>query len=315
MDSDQPLYILIGEGENNNQRIAAVEKLFGFSSQKLMAPKRVLVGEGVLTKICRRKPKLRHFFLFNDVLLYGRLLVHRKLGHPQFIDLSEAVVEDICDNGIYRNGFAIMSPKKSFTVYSSTAEEKIQWVAHMKRSIAEARALSGNPARDEVKLSPIWIPDAEASHCMVCRNTEFTLVHRRSQRLMDRTIENEPSQPAAEPETGSETAASVTESSGSPDLNKRGTRFFTPNEPNAEDPVREPRIERLFLSARDMECVAERLSVQTTSREVAGTKLLTGIDTMPRSSGDNEKISRLILDLRLTRTSSCSEWSLGCHSN
>ncbi|KAG5452540.1 Pleckstrin y domain-containing F member 2 [Clonorchis sinensis] len=282
MDSEQPLYVLIGEGETNSQRIAAVEKLFGFSSQKLMAPKRVLVGEGVLTKICRRKPKLRHFFLFNDVLLYGRLLVHRKLGHPQFIDLSEAVVEDICDNGIYRNGFAIMSPKKSFTVYSSTAEEKTQWVAHMKRSIAEARTLSGNPARDEVKLSPIWIPDAEASHCMVCRNTEFTLVHRRhhcrncgkvvchkcssyrwmlpyqgssrvricsechselqtqSQQLMNRTIENEPPGPAAEPETGSEAAASVTEPSESPEASKRSTRFFTQNEPTAEDPVQEP---------------------------------------------------------------------------
>ncbi|KAA0196497.1 Pleckstrin domain-containing family F member 1 [Fasciolopsis buskii] len=79
MQSSEPLYVAIGNSEANSQRIAAVERLFSFPANKLLIPKRVLVGEGVLTKICRRKPKLRHFFLFNDLLLYGRIIVHRKV--------------------------------------------------------------------------------------------------------------------------------------------------------------------------------------------------------------------------------------------
>jgi len=38
----------------------------------------VLVGEGVLTKMCRKKPKPRQFFLFNDVLVYGNIVINKK---------------------------------------------------------------------------------------------------------------------------------------------------------------------------------------------------------------------------------------------
>ncbi|CAL8091285.1 unnamed protein product [Calicophoron daubneyi] len=179
-EMEERLYNTIGNSEVNRERIAAVERLFNFPANKLILPKRVLVGEGVLTKVCRRKPKLRHFFLFNDILLYGRILVHRKmLRNPQFLDLIDCAVEDVSDNGIYRNGFSVLSPKKSFTVYSSTAEEKSQWMAHLKKCIAESRILAGIMGGPQVKHSPVWIPDAEATHCMVCGISEFTLVNRR----------------------------------------------------------------------------------------------------------------------------------------
>ena len=46
--------------------------------QPLMVPGRVLVGEGVLTKLCRKKPKPRQFFLFNDILVYGNIVINKK---------------------------------------------------------------------------------------------------------------------------------------------------------------------------------------------------------------------------------------------
>ena len=49
--------------------------------QPLAVPGRVLVGEGVLTKMCRKKPKPRQFFLFNDALVYGNILINKKKVH------------------------------------------------------------------------------------------------------------------------------------------------------------------------------------------------------------------------------------------
>lgn len=49
-----------------------------FYVQPLQAAGRVLVGEGVLIKMCRKKPKPRQFFLFNDILVYGNIIINKK---------------------------------------------------------------------------------------------------------------------------------------------------------------------------------------------------------------------------------------------
>jgi len=46
--------------------------------QPLQAMGRALVGEGVLIKMCRKKPKPRQFFLFNDILIYGNVVINKK---------------------------------------------------------------------------------------------------------------------------------------------------------------------------------------------------------------------------------------------
>jgi len=46
--------------------------------QPLAVPGRIIVGEGMLTKMCRKKPKPRQFFLFSDILVYGNIVIQGK---------------------------------------------------------------------------------------------------------------------------------------------------------------------------------------------------------------------------------------------
>ena len=56
-----------------------------FFLQPLYMPNRVLVGEGVLSKMCRKKAKPRQFFLFNDILVYGNIVINKKKVSSQLL--------------------------------------------------------------------------------------------------------------------------------------------------------------------------------------------------------------------------------------
>ncbi|CAG5119490.1 unnamed protein product, partial [Candidula unifasciata] len=164
--------------EVNARRISNVEQCFGSSGQSLVIPGRVLVGEGVLTKICRKKPKPRQFFLFNDALVYGNIIIHKKKYNKQHILALENVkLENVNDEGNLRNGWKIISPSKSFVVYAATATEKKEWMAHIRKCVNDllARSIQQCTTND----SPVWVPDSEAKTCMHCRKSEFTVVNRR----------------------------------------------------------------------------------------------------------------------------------------
>ncbi|KAH9285630.1 Uncharacterized protein ECG_00610 [Echinococcus granulosus] len=144
--------------------------------------KQSLIAKGILTKICRHRPKQRTFFLFNDALVYANISYGKLLAHPHALRLEEVTVSDVDDSGIYRHGFIIESPKKSFTVYASIAEEKRRWVLVITQSAEAARQAAGFDTQRKLSLlqkSPVWIPNSVATHCMVCLTTEFTMVQRR----------------------------------------------------------------------------------------------------------------------------------------
>lgn len=60
----------------NRQRIQAVENSFGPAGGSLSKPGRVLMGQGHLMKQGRRKPQPKSFFLFNDILVYGSIILN-----------------------------------------------------------------------------------------------------------------------------------------------------------------------------------------------------------------------------------------------
>lgn len=123
--SSLSFYIAVNS-EANARRITMVESCFGSSGQvsvfdslcpmsidfhpyfnkiisqlqPLKIHGRVLVGEGVLTKMCRKRPKARQFFLFNDILVYGNIVISKKKYNKQhIIPLEEVQLQGLEDNG------------------------------------------------------------------------------------------------------------------------------------------------------------------------------------------------------------------------
>lgn len=164
--------------EANARRINMVESCFGSSGQPLGVPGRVLVGEGVLTKMCRKKPKARQFFLFNDILVYGNIVINKKKYNKQhIIPLEEVKLESLEDDGQFLNGWLIRTASKSFAVYAATSTEKQEWMAHINKCIEDLLRKSGKKAV-EVHAA-VWVPDNEAHVCMHCKKTQFTVLNRR----------------------------------------------------------------------------------------------------------------------------------------
>lgn len=93
------------------------------------------MAEGVLTKACRKKPKQRMFFLFNDLLVYGNIVIsNMKYNLQNVIPLEEIKLEDLeNDDECLRNGWLICSRGKSFAVYSATKEEKEEWMENINK--------------------------------------------------------------------------------------------------------------------------------------------------------------------------------------
>ncbi|XP_078257661.1 pleckstrin homology domain-containing family F member 1 [Rhinoraja longicauda] len=164
--------------EVNAQRVAAVESCFGPSGHPLATPGRVLVGEGVLTKMCRKKPKARIFFLFSDLLVYGTVLVYkRRYTGQHLLPLDTVTVEDLPDNDCQSNRWMIKTPQKSFVVCAATAPEKADWLQHIADCVRCLLQRAGKEPCNE-HAAP-WVQDSVTDICMRCTNTRFSALVRR----------------------------------------------------------------------------------------------------------------------------------------
>lgn len=168
----------LAHSEANLRRIAIVEQCFGTAAGQLTKPGRVLVGEGVLTKMCRKKAKPRQFFLFNDIIVYGNIVIDkRKYNKQHLVPLEDVKLQSLENDGPWKNGWQIISPKKSFAVYAASPTEKAEWMAHINKCIADLLAQSNK--RPATEHAAVWVPDSEAQTCMHCLKTKFTPINRR----------------------------------------------------------------------------------------------------------------------------------------
>uniref|UniRef100_A0A0K0DKT7 FYVE-type domain-containing protein n=1 Tax=Angiostrongylus cantonensis TaxID=6313 RepID=A0A0K0DKT7_ANGCA len=126
----------------------------------------------------RKKPKRRQFFLFNDILVYGNIVISKKRYNKQrIIALENVQLEDLPDEGGMKNGWIVKTPEKSFAVYAASPKEKKEWMIHIERCVADL--LEKGNKRPAKEHAAVWIPDGEAARCMACGRTQFNLVQRR----------------------------------------------------------------------------------------------------------------------------------------
>eukprot|EP00026_Physarum_polycephalum_P006886 Phypoly_transcript_06939.p1 GENE.Phypoly_transcript_06939~~Phypoly_transcript_06939.p1 ORF type:complete len:369 (+),score=54.34 Phypoly_transcript_06939:492-1598(+) len=173
--------------ENRNKVLDIQSSILPPNTVSLIAPHRMFVRQGVLTKICRKSNKRFTFFLFTDLLLYAdqlpgdRFLFHRKFA------LDTCRFEETGPPNVPFS-FVIANTQKSFAVIAENKELKDEWLADLnqqtkllmlrKDSFKNKQSLESSGDSVSSAEAPVWAPDDSATACIICKD-EFNFFNRR----------------------------------------------------------------------------------------------------------------------------------------
>lgn len=139
----------------------------------IMNPKRKFLKEGELKKVCRKKNKIFHFWLFNDSLMYGSSNSLKTYTFHRYVDLNKTNIT-IHKSDDLKYAFEIHSTEKSFIVLASNEKLYMEWF----KEISDAIKLLRPNIENVLVTAPLWIPDTVADGCSICK-IGFNIFRRR----------------------------------------------------------------------------------------------------------------------------------------
>jgi FYVE/RhoGEF/PH domain-containing protein 5/6 len=171
---------ILNFGKHKTQ-VSDMEKGSGQQAEsfKLIDPGREFLREGVLTKVCRRVRKEKHFILFTDVLLYTKEMNRHSVDVDNILYLNETNVASMEDDEKHDliNAFKVENSKKSFVLIAESPKDKTAWMTELNALIEKSQKTLRRHSTQGVS-APVWVPDSEVTKCTLC-GEKFLIIRRK----------------------------------------------------------------------------------------------------------------------------------------
>jgi FYVE/RhoGEF/PH domain-containing protein 5/6 len=183
--------------EKSENFIKLMQLQHRLNSPDLIRPDRLLVREGMVSKICRNTITSRYLVLLNDILIVAKPVTidssADSLRIRNQIHLTQLTVTIPKHVDEYPQDFYVKSLSKSFMFRAESTCLKDTWMRALSKAIDDCKIRrdtfnrAGNTRYDPTKSvifeklghsAPLWIPDERASMCKECHE-DFTVTHRR----------------------------------------------------------------------------------------------------------------------------------------
>ena len=107
---------------------------------QLITPNRMFIMESTMDKISKGKTQERHFYLFNDLILYGKesVLKSTKIQCKGKIPLDSLLVRDLMDTESQKNAFELVRmdfKKKKYIICAKDPAEKKLWMQNIEERV------------------------------------------------------------------------------------------------------------------------------------------------------------------------------------
>eukprot|EP01103_Thecamoeba_quadrilineata_P018868 TRINITY_DN7422_c0_g1_i1.p1 TRINITY_DN7422_c0_g1~~TRINITY_DN7422_c0_g1_i1.p1 ORF type:complete len:545 (-),score=73.96 TRINITY_DN7422_c0_g1_i1:77-1711(-) len=142
----------------NTMKIMELQDRFK-PKRNLMAPSRKFIREGTLHKITTRLERTCQFILFNDILIYA----YDVMGYYHLkgsIVLATSWLRSLPNSADTQNLFQIVTTDKTYTLYTTTPEEKKSWMddinAQINTWVELDPTLIDKRAKVQIRTRAIW---------------------------------------------------------------------------------------------------------------------------------------------------------------
>eukprot|EP01103_Thecamoeba_quadrilineata_P005460 TRINITY_DN15255_c0_g1_i1.p1 TRINITY_DN15255_c0_g1~~TRINITY_DN15255_c0_g1_i1.p1 ORF type:complete len:616 (-),score=147.50 TRINITY_DN15255_c0_g1_i1:134-1981(-) len=126
---------LVNESKLKNENQAKIREiassLSGISADKIIQPSRWFVREATFIKLSKGREQERHFFLFNDVIIWAKATDKAKYTYRGEISMDLVLCQDVIKPENNRFAFELCrldKKKKKYVIYTKDKDEKETWI-------------------------------------------------------------------------------------------------------------------------------------------------------------------------------------------